>query len=627
MKVIISFLIWCIFSSMSYSKNSVQSNLKLGSDLLKINDKDISLESLYSVFTEVSPSKKDITFLTKIKATTFQKDNFGRHSFMVAKFINRSGLDKTLYFVNFIRSKSRFFMIIGEDLSELSRVPFRFDAVKIMLKPGENYFVVSNYNDVMNLRAKVFGISFLSEKNFNYKVYLENNTYSALYGIAFLLIFYSLFSFVVWKKLYFLYYTMYGVTSAYIFSMITGYLTFDLNQIYVASFLHAGFVMLFINEVLSIKENSPGLLKAMYAVSFLIIAFGMYTFIYLKDPFTFLSIGFLPVSYMLIAAIVRYRQGYGPAILFISGFSAFAVGASIAAIDSLYFNNSTLGLPALIGWVVELGLFTFAVGLKLKRSEMKALNQSFHAFQQLSKMVYPHQIQQIKDGKALESTMPVNQAEACVVSFDLIDSSKIDHLKAKEFLRNLFRRCNEAMIETYHEENLVSNAFRIKEMGDGFLCSVGYPFKSPSDNAANDAIKLSYRFVEILNEESALLELSEPICCGIGIAIGTLQGFYPEGGTVEYDIFGRALILATRYERLRKVLRDSKSTSSMIVCQKRVITSASPNLRSNFQEIDISEIKVTVRDDPAATKVYIQNIQSNVSQKRSELSVHLKLVD
>ena len=627
MNMIFSFLFFLTVSSVAYSKGVIRSNLEISSDIWEIAGEDVRLDSYHTVFTKKPPSVQDMFSLKSATYRKFEKDNFGKYSLTFAKILNTASVDQTIYFINFIRSKSRFFQFKSESLEELSRVPFRFDAVKITLKPGENYFVMSNFNDIMNLRPVVFGVSFLSEKGFNTKVHIENNTYGAIYGIAFLLIFYSLFSFIVWKKRYFLYYTMYGATSAYIFTMIGGYLLFDTNKIYLASFLHAGFVMLFINEVLSIREKSPGLLKAMYLVCIFIFAYGAYTYSYLKDPFIFLSIGFLPVSYMLIAAIIRYRQGYRPALLFISGFLAFAIGASIAAIDSLYFNNSTLGLPALIGWVIELGLFTFAVGLKLKRSEMEALNQSFHAFEQLSKIVYPHQIRQIKDGVALEATMPVHQAEACVISFDLIESSKIDHLKAKEFLRNLFRRCNEAMIETYDESALISNAFRIKEMGDGFLCSVGYPFKSPSDNAANDAIKLSYRFVEILHEESALLELSEPICCGIGIAIGSLQGFYPEGGTVEYDIYGKALVLATRYERLRKVLRGAKSTSSMIICQKRVITSASPSLRSKFQEINMADINLTVRDDPSAKQVYIQNIAADRSYKQPMARLHLKLVD
>ena len=627
MNTIFCFLLLLASVTSAYAENVVRSNLELSSDIWKIDDEDISLNSFYTVFTTKAPSVQDILSLKFDPGRQFEKENFGKHSITFARITNVTSVDKTIYFINFIRSKSRFFILKGQSLEEISRVPFRFDAVKISIKPGDNYFVMSNFNDIMNLRPVVFGVTFLDEKGFNSKVYLENNAYGAIYGIAFLLIFYSLFSFVVWKKRYFFYYTMYGATSAFIFTMIGGYLLFDTNKIYVASFLHAAFVMLFINEVLSIKEKSPGLLKAMYLVCCLILAHGVYTYFFLKDPFTFLSIGFLPVSYMLIASIVRYRQGYRPALLFISGFLAFAIGASIATIDSLYFNNSTLGLPALIGWVIELGLFTFAVGLKLKRSEMEALNQSFHAFEQLSKIVYPHQIRQIKDGVALEATMPVHQAEACVISFDLIESSKIDHLKAKEFLRNLFRRCNEAMIETYDGSTLISNAFRIKEMGDGFLCSVGYPFKSPSDNAANDAIKLSYRFVEILNEESALLELSEPICCGVGIAIGSLQGFYPEGGTVEYDIYGQALILATRYERLRKVLRSSNSASSMIICQKRVITSASPHLRSKFQELNMEDMKLTVRDDPSAKQVYIQNIGSDIGYKQPASRLHLKLVD
>ncbi|NRA63046.1 MAG: hypothetical protein HRU19_01115 [Pseudobacteriovorax sp.] len=239
------------------------------------------------------------------------------------------------------------------------------------------------------------------------------------------------------------------------------------------------------------------------------------------------------------------------------------------------------------------------------KSQIKTTN---HILDQLSKVAYPHQIMQITKGDSLEDTMPQYRDEACVISFDIIESTKIEHIQTKNFLRNLFIRCNQLINENYNMDPLVSNAYRIKEMGDGFLCSVGYPFQSPHKNIANGALELSYAFIEALEEESKILQMDQQIRCGIGIAIGDLQGFYPESGTKEYDIYGRAIVLATRYERLRKILLEKAPTTSVIMIQGKVFNSLDPDYRSQFQEIDLAIDNITVRDDPAAQKVYIQNV-------------------
>jgi class 3 adenylate cyclase len=82
----------------------------------------------------------------------------------------------------------------------------------------------------------------------------------------------------------------------------------------------------------------------------------------------------------------------------------------------------------------------------------------------------------------------------------------------------------------------------------------GYPFASPTGFMANDSVRLAQRFYAVLQEEARLLQSDVPICCGIGIALDNVVGFYPDSGTKEYDLYGRAVILATRYEEMRKKL-------------------------------------------------------------------------
>jgi hypothetical protein len=49
----------------------------------------------------------------------------------------------------------------------------------------------------------------------------------------------------------------------------------------------------------------------------------------------------------------------------------------------------------------------------------------------MMKILYQHQVKPIQQGFSIESTMPVSTTEACVISFDIIGSTKIRHIKVK----------------------------------------------------------------------------------------------------------------------------------------------------------------------------------------------------
>lgn len=68
---------------------------------------------------------------------------------------------------------------------------------------------------------------------------------------------------------------------------------------------------------------------------------------------------------------------------------------------------------------------------------------------------------------------------------------------------------------------MVSTAYRIKEMGDGFICSVDFPFKNPfAHTSEKTAFDLALSFIILF--KSIVLEkgLHDKIFCAIGIAGG-----------------------------------------------------------------------------------------------------------
>jgi len=151
-------------------------------------------------------------------------------------------------------------------------------------------------------------------------------------------------------------------------------------------------------------------------------------------------------------------------------------------------------------------------------------------------------------------------------------------------------------------------------MGDGFLCSVGYPFKPTqhSESIQYAALELAYQFVRVFQEEVDKLDYPEPIHCSIGIAADIMSGFYPEYGTKEYDLFSRAIVLATRYESMRREIFRDKPIGNIIVLQERLYMSLDGNARRDFEAYDLKKNGAVVRDDPSASKLYYRVLASKV---------------
>ena len=61
-----------------------------------------------------------------------------------------------------------------------------------------------------------------------------------------------------------------------------------------------------------------------------------------------------------------------------------------------------------------------------------------HLYNQLSKLVYSHQLEMIKHGEELETTMPLKEGKAIVSVFDVQRFTEIKHEKTQEFFMNVF---------------------------------------------------------------------------------------------------------------------------------------------------------------------------------------------
>ncbi|MBC7660011.1 MAG: hypothetical protein H7249_09910 [Chitinophagaceae bacterium] len=294
-------------------------------------------------------------------------------------------------------------------------------------------------------------------------------------------------------------------------------------------------------------------------------------------------------------------------------------------LDPIYtkVNLGTMFIGAALGAAVNsliLRLFRYQFYFGCQEKNLRN-----HAYKQLEKMLYPHQRRMIEDGLTLEETMPVGWGEACVIAFDVIESAKIKSPHARMLLQNVLKKCQNLMMENYSQSDFEANAYRIKEMGDGFLCSVGYPFKTPGMLSKEAlAIKISQQFIQIFHEEAQKLASNEKVHCAVGIASGVIEAFYPHTTPKEYDLYGRPLILATRYEAIRKELFHHIPKTSIIILQESVHLRLSPQTQHNFQGFELKNFRI--RDDNDAKRLFYQSFDDKGHAYARPPSVVTKIV-
>ncbi|NKB34099.1 MAG: hypothetical protein GKR91_13485 [Pseudomonadales bacterium] len=224
-----------------------------------------------------------------------------------------------------------------------------------------------------------------------------------------------------------------------------------------------------------------------------------------------------------------------------------------------------------------------------------------HLYNQLSKLVYPHQLERIKLGDELENTMPLKEGKAIINVFDVQKSSEIRHERTQEFFMGVFQSFLQICMKGYEHNPLRSRAFRLKETGDGFISSVGYPFLPvDSRSLADSAVATALDMFEAFNLEVQKFNYSRPIKGAMGLAYNSVQGTFQSGGIRSYDLFGEALIQASKYEEIRKqahiweLLTEKAKEQGLeyfniIIAQEVVYNSLSPSYRDLFVEIDFAD--------------------------------------
>ena len=122
----------------------------------------------------------------------------------------------------------------------------------------------------------------------------------------------------------------------------------------------------------------------------------------------------------------------------------------------------------------------------------------------------------------------------------------------------------------------------IKEMGDGFLCSVGFPFKHLGSDIDTSAIEFAERIVASFTNQIIKLGTREPIYCSTGVARGRVKAYFSKSGSIRHDLWGDGIVKATRYEALRKDIFEILNIvpSNIIILQQQPIADRNTHIKN-----------------------------------------------
>ena len=535
------------------------------------------------------------------------------------------------------------FMTAGDHVaSEGAVVHSRNPVFNLRLQPGENILYIK-----VKSSALVSGKFDLWEPMpyFN-KVNKELVFVSVLLGCLLILVCYNLFLYFSMKSKVYLHYVIYllaflnvqiifsGVSRIFLVESNDALFLYWNEGLHVSVKLAWAFAFSFAANFLNLASFHPKL-DRLVRMAMLFVVISLLTGFFLPYRLDSAFVVFLTVvsSLLLLGlGIWSSLRGYRPAFFYTAGWAVLLLASGVMALRSagLLPINLFTTWAQIVGAAIEGLVLSLALGERYNylQSRSNAEREIFikklvekeaskaHSYSQLEKIIYPHQIELIKSGSSLEQTMPTGQAEACVIAFDTISSSKIDRKKARAFLNDTFALCYRDMLAGYNQKTMQASAYRLKEVGDGFFCSVGFPFQTPNaENPADLALKLAMQFSKNFHAEAMRHGFVKPPLASIAITFGEVEAYYPSAGVVEYNRVGRGIILADRYEKLRKgALRQLVLSGNLLVIDARIFGMLSPNFQVLFQRFDVDSVQQTIRDDEQAHCFYFTELHPGTQQ-------------
>ena len=231
-----------------------------------------------------------------------------------------------------------------------------------------------------------------------------------------------------------------------------------------------------------------------------------------------------------------------------------------------------------------------------------------HAYEEMEKLLFEHQVQRIRTGETLEQTMPEDTRNAVVVCFDLIDSSRLGSTVLNHFMEAFSKAISPWFSKKGLNETEQTKAYLIKAVGDGFIASFGYPFPCYPQTPEHLGVNFCFEILKVFQRVAASEQFrSYSIHCSIAACYGEVTPHFTFYDRLLYDLYGDGIVKAMRHESLRKALfKPGQLTGSIITVDPKVFAnSLTSEHRSKLGPVHLKEHKVTLRGYPEQDEVFV----------------------
>ncbi|MFW7381585.1 MAG: 7TM diverse intracellular signaling domain-containing protein [Oligoflexus sp.] len=511
-------------------------------------------------------------------------------------------------------------------------ITYRHPVFLFDLTPGEHEFLIGIETEGINRMP----FAFWDQETFQHHISIDTFLSGIGFGLILVMIIYNFFITLSLRSRSYFFYILHCLCFLTFQSAQLGFIAyFKLPiklKIWLSNwgyliFLFSSllFAVSFAISFLRLKNNFPKIYyfyMSIVAFIFLGLSYTIFGTNYIFSATLANSTSLIVAFSMFFTGIYFVLKRYQPAYYFSFAWGSIVAGTIILTLAN--FNiipfNYFVGNASFIGGCIEMCFLSIALAARMRHFEMEHQiereqyisrlqqkdRETQHSYKQMAKIVYPHQLSMMQRNYSLEETMPTGNSKATAIVFDIINSTQFLGPNKEVFFQEVFASCHNRMMQHYDEQNMKADAYRINELGDGFICSVGFPFTLPEgDSQHTQAITLAFDFLEIFHDINRMFYHDRHPCyCSIGIAEGDIRGFYPSTGTKEYHIFGHALVLATRYEGIRRKIFPGE-TASIITVQSSVINCLPENLQQKFQKFQLANDKgFKIRNDPFSKEFY-----------------------
>lgn len=324
----------------------------------------------------------------------------------------------------------------------------------------------------------------------------------------------------------------------------------------------------------------------------------------------------------------------GYVVLFLFSFGLLFIKGSFGFLATISFamTHLCLAIAMLLSMKIEIGTdeYIFFIFFALYGTSSAFVNefnrrrnfhlksviaQRRHGYEQLEKILFPHQITQIASGAAVEGTLPIQQGYGCCVMFEIVDSADIKHEMAQEYIREIFRLFSVELRKSYDSDSQTCSGFRVIELNNRFVCSVGFPFHCPGhERPSRVSLEMAKIFIRIFQERILQMDYHRPIHCTVVIAAGELEGFFTRGFPIEYHLHGEPLVKADQINEISKQSRKSLAINdSVVVIEDRVYNSLRSQERLDFKPLELPAHGEGQAENASGPKLFFLRIRQETA--------------